>query len=1047
MVHPTTKTCGYFLLVLAIVLVGYSKRIGLTLYQYSIPIKTVFSDGGTNKNDDDAPPSPSSLRTPPPEPEPAPAELLVAVVSSSRSGAAWLLSQLQQLRHPHICAPVLTDVLDPTLATTVNPNLSSSSAVCSYAFVRDAIQTITVNSTTNETPVACLKDAADYDFTVDDPLVGENLPLLCRWIDTLQGDYSDDAILNVWINAYKDDGKHSELTLLPKSCSSCDQQQPVKVVKVSADWLPRWPEAPWNPPDLNLNVTVVSGGKIIYVRRSNLLARFQWHYDAVVDTAAATDDSWTVDTEDMLSEFTKMEHSDATGAAWVHDHASQVLTVDYEDCRDNLQTCLEQILEFLGVAAVSNLELASKHYSDSDVLLDHVVNVEEVKEALYANGYGDFVREMDQKYEEVWLLVYETDPLVVRTRQFPGVHSEQFTTTDEQQSKWDAAIVLLREMPPGRLVVIGDGNRDVSTNYLYKVLASFRSAFVQVNRDSPGAVVLSASPNCCVHALTHVAPGNLFTQDGSRSGRACNSIDPEECPWNGDEIALAWQTFMKDIAVERGSTSTHIYLDAGLIAGKAGDMLHVLETANIESGEDATAVLTDLMYHNPELILLDYEQRMFGRYRQGPTAPTISDCVLAEADAAVEGTAAMLKSLILQNPETIGCNVTESKTTNFPLWVDGIVLKPILEHIQRVADKTGKLAGVDMSFGPEVPYFIDEDGLWSIDQIRNRTSPGIIQWRLTPIEGTMKLGHTLLTKDENAPTRWPVLHKALQSGGFPFFGWYGDFKKCNYLNYEDSDSIPMMTNSATVGCDYAFPTPSYQQMFDASTDRYRYLFHEYATKYPLESKVRKVVWRGTLSENRPERLFESIRWRLCETVYQSQSDLFDVGLSKIPKHNHRAENNLTQVGGLKEFISPMENFQNFLAILDMDGNSWSSRFGSLLCYNSVIIKIEPRYVDYFHYDLKPWTHYVPVRDDLSDLFEHVAYVMDPKNADVMNDIIASANQWCAARLHPTQLAHDMVDVFESYVRRLDLADPTWADEWNKKKTYLSFASDLDVVQL
>jgi hypothetical protein len=73
--------------------------------------------------------------------------------------------------------------------------------------------------------------------------------------------------------------------------------------------------------------------------------------------------------------------------------------------------------------------------------------------------------------------------------------------------------------------------------------------------------------------------------------------------------------------------------------------------------------------------------------------------------------------------------------------------------------------------------------------------------------------------------------------------------------------------------------------------------------------------------------------------------------------------------------------------------------------------------------------------------------MDPKNAEIMKDIIAAANQWCAARFHPTQLAHDMVDVFESYVRRLDQGDPNWSVEWNKKKTDLLSTVGVGVVQL
>jgi len=226
------------------------------------------------------------------------------------------------------------------------------------------------------------------------------------------------------------------------------------------------------------------------------------------------------------------------------------------------------------------------------------------------------------------------------------------------------------------------------------------------------------------------------------------------------------------------------------------------------------------------------------------------------------------------------------------------------------------------------------------------------------------------------------------------------------------------------------------------------MFREYKKDFPYESKIRKLVWRGSLSTNDPEHVYESIRWRVLKEVHSSgRDDLYDIGFTGIPKHNHRAEERLDEVGGLAGYISPMSNFMNYMAVLDMDGASWSSRFGSLLCYNSVVVKVQPEYVDYFQYDLKPWVHYVPVKNDLSDLHQTVEYVLDPKNDAVVKDIIASANQWCAGRFNPNQLANDRVDIWESYVRRLNHANPHWQEEWKRKKDELLADSHLQITRL
>ena len=131
----------------------------------------------------------------------------------------------------------------------------------------------------------------------------------------------------------------------------------------------------------------------------------------------------------------------------------------------------------------------------------------------------------------------------------------------------------------------------------------------------------------------------------------------------------------------------------------------------------------------------------------------------------------------------------------------------------------------------------------------------------------------------------------------------------------------------------------------------------------------------------------------------------------------------------------------------MDGNSWSSRFGSLLCFNSVVIKVEPKYFDYFYSDLKPWTHFIPVKNDLSNFHENVAWALDPKNDIAVRNIIASANQWCSHRLVPDELATDLLDIYESYVRLLDRADPNWTSHWQQTRGQLFSSSQLDLFQL
>jgi hypothetical protein len=190
-------------------------------------------------------------------------------------------------------------------------------------------------------------------------------------------------------------------------------------------------------------------------------------------------------------------------------------------------------------------------------------------------------------------------------------------------SKYAAVYPVLKEMHADQLVAIVDG-RDVLINnptstdrYLESAVSEFRASFEQLTAQHPGAIVVSAEAQCCVSALSHAAPGDYYNKDGSRKERACASGE-EGCMWAGDDKIVPWENFMKHLAIER--TSQHyddVFLNAGLIAGTAGDLVHLIEKTNIGKDEDDQAVLTDYMYRFPGSIVLDYGQTMFGNNRGG----------------------------------------------------------------------------------------------------------------------------------------------------------------------------------------------------------------------------------------------------------------------------------------------------------------------------------------------------------------------------------------------------------------------------------------------
>lgn len=150
------------------------------------------------------------------------------------------------------------------------------------------------------------------------------------------------------------------------------------------------------------------------------------------------------------------------------------------------------------------------------------------------------------------------------------------------------------------------------------------------------------------------------------------------------------------------------------------------------------------------------------------------------------------------------------------------------------------------------------------------------------------------------------------------------FSGCNFHN-KDGDSIPLFTASATIGCKYAFPSPTYMTVIDGKSTANEWFnyFQRFDHDYPWDSKIRKVFWRGTLSESDPTKVQNSIRWRVNKYVAdrgKELNEIFDVGFTKIPDYViSMAGVDASQAGGLKNEITPMIEFQKYIAILDMDG--------------------------------------------------------------------------------------------------------------------------------
>jgi Glycosyl transferase family 90/Stf0 sulphotransferase len=983
------------------------------------------------------------------------------ILSDPRSGAEYVMNVLQQ--HESICSSggyPTSALLPHTIPWISDDDVMKG---CTLAYLRDSIGDITSQKFAS-------RCSSKYDSKKDK--YKNHLTRFCSFISALHNNHTDDAITNLFISAFAESNNN-----IYTSCS-CPTTTQIRGIKVSTEWIGQ----------IHLENTLVRGSKIIRLTRQNYFERYmsfiianlsgQWSIqnsdDKINQLSIFGQLSPNIDIDDMIHQIQLMGELEIETKRWAEENGHQILWVDRSHILNDPVSSFKQIFDFLGVESKNSEDTKKfvRKLEDSNVidvslkefdgakLLEYISNRDQVVEALIAHGYGTYVN-LDDSITPIHHVVLSNEPNFRVHNSRKGfdvtvINGKNFVDTNiEPSARLSAAISTLNGLPPNAIVILSNG-KDASLNPHIRSSDSFFTAISELRktlRDTlpPDAVLVSVSSDCCSLAMHHTRLGSLFDTNGQRSARTCRTGECTSIPEN-DYATKEWNEYMKQQSIKHGHDQVDsIYLDGTIIAGTVQNMLALIRDVDALPWEDDRAVLSDFMYRYPNRVMLDYDQKIFAGRFDGYVSKMQLDCDVinsAENFDETRFTRTPIALMVSSTRNQQSCTRND-KIETFPIWNDeGISISSVLDHIDRVFIDDVSMVGIDRHFDKEILYHVDESGVWASQVLRD-------EYRVKPTERFLLEAHSVLMTSKFGSNRWSNLYKTVKSNGFPYWSWYGGWKHCNTGNFDSRAPIPLFTTCAMTTCNNSFPMPSYMTIIDSQIDAtnwYR-MFLEFDKKYKWEDKIRQVVWRGGLSENDPKRVYESQRWRFCKLVTSlpagKEKDMFNVGLTNIPDFlTAQIDINASIVGGIVDGISPMNDFQKYIAVLDFDGNSWSSRFGTMLCYNSVAIKVEPAYADYWIYDLVPWKHYIPIKNDLSDVVENIAFALDPANDGIVQEIIFNANQWCSERFTQQALISDMLDIWEDYVQMLDRADPDWSLVWDtRKKSLLSSSSKVPLVKL
>lgn len=191
-------------------------------------------------------------------------------------------------------------------------------------------------------------------------------------------------------------------------------------------------------------------------------------------------------------------------------------------------------------------------------------------------------------------------------------------------------------------------------------------------------------------------------------------------------------------------------------------------------------------------------------------------------------------------------------------------------------------------------------------------------------------------------------------------------------------------------------------------------------RFPHNGRIEKIVWRGS-STGRPMHAAEDVPLnpRVALTMAGSRhKDILDIGIVKYVQVNstHKSRDftlafqvdtkdeelmkKLKELAPIRERL-PIESFNKYAAVIDVDGNSWSDRLPILLMGETVVLKQEyVRWLDYLATSLEASDAVIFIRKDRADL--------EPKTSALLREYRENRIKWLERLRKMSEFAQEYV---------------------------------------
>lgn len=174
------------------------------------------------------------------------------------------------------------------------------------------------------------------------------------------------------------------------------------------------------------------------------------------------------------------------------------------------------------------------------------------------------------------------------------------------------------------------------------------------------------------------------------------------------------------------------------------------------------------------------------------------------------------------------------------------------------------------------------------------------------------------------------------------------------------------------------------------------------TKTPWANRTEKCFWRGRDSNR--------VRLNLVD-ISRENLELFNVSMTNFFFFRDEQD----KYGPKTPHVSFYDFFE-YKYQVSIDGTVSAYRFPYLIAGGSIVFKQNSKYYEHFYKDLEPGIHYIPIKEDISDLIDYLKWA---KQNDLEAEKVAKkAKEFVNQNLLPKNIFCYYVQLFNEYKKKL-----------------------------